>query len=166
MKRCAFCSRWFGSELRWTSFGHYPDILTSLYYGASNKREGTHVAAYSRRGVGLHARRPGESTTTVPILEHLRAGEGAFSQPYRRSHQARRSYAHKGGKRGGPHRGRPYGQRTPKRCLGHLRVQIGGGAHRREEMAPIFEDPAFNIRVVQRPFHGQSGGEFLGLEPA
>ena len=32
--------------------------------------------------------------------------------------------------------------------------------------APIFEDPAFNIRVVQRPFHAQRGGEFLGLEPA
>ena len=32
--------------------------------------------------------------------------------------------------------------------------------------APMFEDPAFNIRVVQRPFHAQRGGEFLGLEPA
>ena len=32
--------------------------------------------------------------------------------------------------------------------------------------APIFEDPAFNIRVVERPFHAQRGGEFLGLEPA
>ena len=32
--------------------------------------------------------------------------------------------------------------------------------------APIFEDPAFNIRVVGRPFHAQRGGEFLGLEPA
>jgi len=32
--------------------------------------------------------------------------------------------------------------------------------------APIFEDPAFNIRVVQRPFHAQRGGEFLELEPA
>ena len=32
--------------------------------------------------------------------------------------------------------------------------------------APIFEDPAFNIRVVQRPLHAQRGGEFLGLEPA
>jgi hypothetical protein len=32
--------------------------------------------------------------------------------------------------------------------------------------APIFEDPAFNIRVVQRPFRAQRGGEFLGLEPA
>jgi hypothetical protein len=31
--------------------------------------------------------------------------------------------------------------------------------------APIFEDPAFNIRVVQQPFHAQRGGEFLGLEP-
>jgi len=30
----------------------------------------------------------------------------------------------------------------------------------------IFEDPAFNIRVVQRPFHAQRGEEFLGLEPA
>jgi hypothetical protein len=32
--------------------------------------------------------------------------------------------------------------------------------------APIFQDPAFNIRVVQRPFHAERGGEFLGLEPA
>ncbi len=32
--------------------------------------------------------------------------------------------------------------------------------------SPIFEDPAFNIRVVERPFHAQRGGEFLGLEPA
>ena len=32
--------------------------------------------------------------------------------------------------------------------------------------APIFEDPAFNLRVVERPFHAQRGGEFLGLEPA
>jgi hypothetical protein len=32
--------------------------------------------------------------------------------------------------------------------------------------APIYEDPAFNIRVVGRPFHSQRGGEFLGLEPA
>jgi hypothetical protein len=32
--------------------------------------------------------------------------------------------------------------------------------------APIFEDPAFNIRVVERPFHAQRGGGFLGLEPA
>ena len=31
---------------------------------------------------------------------------------------------------------------------------------------PIFEDPAFNLRVVERPFHAQRGGEFLGLEPA
>jgi hypothetical protein len=31
---------------------------------------------------------------------------------------------------------------------------------------PIFEGPAFNIRVVQRPFHSQRGEEFLGLELA
>src|SRR5918995_3880673 len=27
--------------------------------------------------------------------------------------------------------------------------------------APIFEDPAFTIRVVERPFHAQRGGECL-----
>jgi hypothetical protein len=32
--------------------------------------------------------------------------------------------------------------------------------------SPIFEDPAFNIRVVEHPFHAQRGEEFLGLEPA
>src|SRR5215211_916438 len=80
------------------------------------RERGTHVATYPSRGVGLHARRQGECTTTVPIPEHLRAGEGAISQPFRRSDQARRSYAHKGGIRGDPHRGRPYGQRTRK-CL-------------------------------------------------
>ena len=32
--------------------------------------------------------------------------------------------------------------------------------------SPIFEDPAFNIRVVERPFHAQRGEEFLGLETA
>jgi hypothetical protein len=67
-------------------------------------------------------------------------------------------------------------------------IKLGGVTHPREESenaalgtyecrsvegltgerkwAPIFEDPAFNIRVVQRPFHAQRGGEFLGLEPA
>jgi hypothetical protein len=34
------------------------------------------------------------------------------------------------------------------------------------KLAPIFEDSPFSIRVVQRPFHTQRGGEFLGLEPA
>ena len=77
----------------------------------------------------------------VPIPEHLRAGEGGISQPFRRSHQARRSYAHKGGIRGGSHRGRPYGQRTRKRCLGYVRVQIRGGAHRREEMGAHLRRP-------------------------
>jgi hypothetical protein len=109
--------------------------------GLATKRKGTHVAAYSRRGVGLRARRPGESTTTVPIPEHLRAGEGGISQPLLRSHQARRSYAHKGGIRGRSHRGRPYGQRTRERCPEHLRVQIRGGAHRREEMGAHLRRP-------------------------
>jgi hypothetical protein len=42
-----------------------------------------------------------------------------------------------------------------------LRKPLGG----RRKWAPIFEDPAFNIRVVQRPFHAPGGGEVLGLEP-
>ena len=41
-----------------------------------------------------------------------------------------------------------------------------GGLADERRWGPIFEDPAFNIRVVQPPFHTQSGGEFLGLEPA
>jgi hypothetical protein len=43
-----------------------------------------------------------------------------------------------------------------------LRKPLGG----RRKWELIFKDPAFNIRVVQRPFHAQSEGEFLGLEPA
>src|SRR5215217_6449194 len=71
------------------------------------RERGTHVATNPSRGVGLHARRPGESTTTVPIPEHLRAGEGAISQPFRRSHQARRSYT----------QGRNPGPLTPRSSL-------------------------------------------------
>ena len=43
---------------------------------------------------------------------------------------------------------------------------VQGAAAGSRNWTPIFEDPAFNIRVVERPFHAQSGGEFLGLEPA
>jgi hypothetical protein len=57
---------------------------------------------------------------------------------------------------------------TPK-LIGHimqrpelLRKPLGG----RRKWAPIFEDPAFNIRVVQRSFHAQGGGEVLGFESA
>ena len=53
-------------------------------------------------------RAPGESKTAVPISEQLRAGEGGISQPFRPTHQARRSFASKGGTWGGSHRGRPY----------------------------------------------------------
>ena len=45
-------------------------------------------------------------------------------------------------------------------CPELLRKPIGG----RRKWAPIFEDPAFNIRVVQRHFHAQGGGEVLGFE--
>jgi hypothetical protein len=116
--------------------------------------------------VGLHARRPGESTTQVPIPEHLRAGEGRIPQPFRRSHQARRSYAHKGGKRGGHTEVVLTGNVPENAALGTYECRSVEGLTGERKWAPIFEDPAFNIRVVQRPFHAQSGGEFLGLEPA
>src|SRR5829696_4688030 len=117
----------------------HPDFL--MLRGWQLRERGTHVATYPSRGVGLHARRQGESTAQVPIPEHLRAGEGAISQPFRRSDQARRCYAHKGGIRGDPHRGRPHGQRIRKRCSGYIRVQIRGGAHRREEMGAHLRRP-------------------------
>src|SRR5215218_9857648 len=110
-------------------------------YGAGKRGKRTHVATYSSRGVGLHARRPGESTTAVPIPEALRQGEGGISQPFRRSHQARGSFAPKGGIRGGSHRGRPYGPRTRKRRPGHLRVHIRRRAYRREEMGAHLRRP-------------------------
>jgi hypothetical protein len=53
-----------------------------------------------------------------------------------------------------------------KAALGTYECRSVEGLTGERRWAPIFEDPAFNIRVVQRPFHAQSGGEFLGLEPA
>jgi Glycosyl hydrolases family 15 len=61
--------------------------------------------------VGLHARRQGESTTQVPIPEHLRAGEGGVPQPFRTSHQAGGSYAHKGDAIRGEIEARGYNER-------------------------------------------------------
>ena len=127
--------------------------------GWQQEKGGTHLAAYPSRGVGLHARRPGESTTQVPVPEHLRAGEGTISQPFWTNHQARRSYAHKGGIRGGSHRGRPYGQRTRKGCPGHLRMQIRGGAHRREEVGAHLRRPRLQHprgpKTIPRPKRGR-----------
>ena len=51
-------------------------------------------------------------------------------------------------------------------ALGTYECRSVEGLTGERKWAPIFEDPAFNIRVVQRPFHAQRGGEFLGLEPA
>ena len=57
--------------------------------------------------------------------------------------------------------------RVPERAaLGTYECRSVQGLTGDRNCAPIFEDPAFNIRVVERPFHAQSGGEFLGLEPA
>jgi hypothetical protein len=116
--------------------------------------------------VGLHARRQGESATTVPIPEHLRAGEGAISQPFRRSHQARR-VTHTREESGAAHTEVVLTGNVPENAaLGTYECRSVEGLTGERKWAPIFEDPAFNIRVVQRPFHAQSGGEFLGLEPA
>jgi hypothetical protein len=43
---------------------------------------------------------------------------------------------------------------------------VQGAAAGSRNWTPIFEDPAVNIRVVERSFHAQRGAEFLGLEPA
>ena len=51
-------------------------------------------------------------------------------------------------------------------ALGTYECRFGQGLTDDRTWAPIFEDPAFNIHVVERPFHAQRGGEFLGLEPA
>ena len=51
-------------------------------------------------------------------------------------------------------------------ALGTYECRSVEGLTGERKWAPIFEDPAFNIRVVQRSFHAQRGGEFLGLEPA
>jgi hypothetical protein len=116
--------------------------------------------------VGLHARRQGESKTQVPIPEHLRAGEGAISQPFRRSHQARRSYAHKG-ESGADHTEVVLTGNVPENAaLGTYDCRSVEELTGERRWVPIFEDPAFNIRVVQRPFHSQRGEEFLGLELA
>jgi hypothetical protein len=57
--------------------------------------------------------------------------------------------------------------RVPERAaLGTYECRSVQGLTGDRNCAPIFEDPAFNIRVVERAFHAQSGGEFLGLEPA
>ena len=120
--------------------------------------------------MGLHARRQGESKTQVPIPEHLRAGEGGIPQPFRRSHQARGSYAHKGGIKGGIRAAHTEvvltGNVAENAAMGTYECRSVEGLSDERKWAPIFEDPAFNIRVVRRPFHAQSGGEFLGLEPA
>jgi hypothetical protein len=44
--------------------------------GAGNKREETHVATYSSRGVGLHARRQGESKLDSLLKYACLPGQG------------------------------------------------------------------------------------------
>ena len=51
-------------------------------------------------------------------------------------------------------------------ALGTYECRSVEGLTCERKWAPIFEDPAFNILMVHRPFHAQRGGELLGLEPA
>ena len=82
-----------------------------------------------------------------------------FHNPSGGGHQARGSYAHKGGIRDGSHRGRPYGQRTRKRCPWHLRMQIRRGAHRREEVGAYLRRPGLQHprgpKTLPRPKRGR-----------
>jgi hypothetical protein len=135
-------------------------------YGAWQPSERTHVATYSSRGVGLHARRQGESKTQVPLPERLRAGEGGVSQPFRRGHQAG-GVTHPREESGAVHTEVVLTGNVPENAaLGTYECRSMEGLTGERNWAPIFEDSALNIRVVQRPFHAQRGGEFLGLEPA
>jgi hypothetical protein len=59
------------------------------------------------------------------------------------------------------------GRISESAALGTYRCRsVQGASAGGREWTPIFEDPAFNIRVVERSFHAQRGAEFLGLEPA
>jgi hypothetical protein len=124
------------------------------------------VAAYSSRGVGLHARRLGESTMAVPIPEQIRAGEAEFHNP---SGQVTKleGTSHPREESGATHTEVGLTGRVPKSgALSTYECRSVQELTDDRNWAPIFEDPAFNIRVVERPIHAQSGGEFLGLEPA
>jgi hypothetical protein len=54
----------------------------------------------------------------------------------------------------------------PRTSVNKGKKKGGPGGYQRaspeRRWAPIFEDPAFNIRVVQRPLHAQSGESFVG----
>ena len=57
--------------------------------------------------------------------------------------------------------------RVPERAaLGTYECRSVQGLTGDRNWAPSSIEPALNIRVVERPFHAQSGGEFLGLRPA
>ena len=116
--------------------------------------------------MGLHARRPGESTTQVPIPEHLRAVKAKFHNPSGGVIKLE-GVTHKTEESGAAQTEVVLTGNVPgNAALGTYECRSVERLTGERKWAPIFEDPAFNIRVVQRPFHAQRGGEFLGLEPA
>ena len=116
--------------------------------------------------MGLHAKRPGESTTAVPIPEALRQVKAEFHNPSGGVIKLE-GVSHPSEESGADHTEVVLtGHVSESTALGTYECTSVEGLTGDRTWAPIFEDPAFNIRVVQRPFHAQRGGEFLGLEPA
>ena len=137
--------------------------------GAVGKRKRIHVATYSNRGLGLHARRPGESTTAVPLPHQNTRDARVRAEFHNPSGQVIKleGVSPPREESGAAHTEVVLAGRVPERAaLGTYECRSLQGLTGDRNWAPIFEDPAFNIRVVERPFHAQRGGEFLELEPA
>ena len=116
--------------------------------------------------MGLHARRPRESTIAVPIPEQIRAGEAEFHNPSGQVIKLEGTSHPREEPRAANTEVVLTGRVPESAALGTYECRSVQGLTGDRNWAPIFEDPAFNIRVVERPFHAQRGGEFLGLEPA
>jgi hypothetical protein len=134
------------------------------------KREDEYVPTYSSRGVGLHARRPGEATTAVPIAGF--PSQSSYPRVKVEFHNPSgwviklEGVSHPREESGAAHTEVVLTGRVPESAaLGTYDCTSVDRLTGDRKWAPIFEDPAFNIRVVQRPFHAQRGEEFLGLEP-
>jgi hypothetical protein len=116
--------------------------------------------------VGLPARRPREPTAAVPVPQRYARLKAKFHNPSGGVIKLEGpSHPREGS--GAPHTEVVLTGNIPERAvLGTYECTSVEGLTDDRRWAPIFEDPAFNIRVVGRPFHAQRWGEFLGLEPA
>ena len=121
------------------------------------------MAAYSSRGVGLHARRLGESTTAVPIPEHIRAGEAEFHNP---SGQVTKleGTSHPREESGATHTEVGLTGRVPESApLSTYECRSVQELTGDRNWASIFEAPAFNTAWSNAPFTPKEGESFWDL---